>query len=180
MIYTTEDLHLFFHVAPQTIRNWTHEFARYFSESATPKSGRNRRYDDLDLQVLNLIYALRRDHQSYQVIHAALESGERGTDAGLSGTEMKQGESARRLALEVQILRQQLARAEERFRELEALRESTIRLEVEKEAETQRKNTLRIQLSEFAEKVEQVLPEVARAYHAGYVDALKRPTSTSE
>lgn len=183
MAYSTNDLKTLFNVAPETIRNWTREFARHLSVTANPESGRNRLYTDDDLQVLDLIRTMRENSHSYEEIHAALDSGQRGNDPGVSPEELRSlvvGETERKLALEVQMLRRQLAIADERVLELDALRERNIRLDAEKDAEKRRADELGAQLKASQDKLEGLLREVGRAYHEGYIDALKANTSKSE
>lgn len=179
MAYSTNDLRTLFNVAPETIRNWTREFSRHLSITANPESGRNRLYDEDDLSILDLVHKMRDASHSYEEIHAALDAGQRGQGPGVSPEELKSivtGETERKLALEVQMLRRQLAIADERVQELEVLRERNIRLDAEKEAEKRRSEELSAQLKASQEKLESLFREVGRAYHEGYIDALKEQT----
>lgn len=176
MAYTTNDLKTLFNVAPETIRNWTREFSRDLSITANPESGRNRLYDEDDLQILDLIHKMRESGSSYEEIHAALDAGQRGSGPGVTPEELRSivtGETERQLSLEVQMLRRQLAIASERLQEFDVLRERNIRLDAEKEAEQRRAEELSTQLKASQEKLEALLREVGRAYHEGYVAALK-------
>lgn len=183
MAYSTNDLKTLFNVAPETIRNWTREFARHLSVTANPESGRNRLYDEEDLQILDLIHKMRDNSHSYEEIHAALDAGQRGAGPGVSPEELRSivtGETERKLALEVQMLRRQLAIADERVQELDAIRERNIRLDAEKEAEKRRADELNGQLKAAQDKLESLFREVGRAYHEGYIDALKERNQKSE
>lgn len=175
MAYTTNDLKTLFNVAPETIRNWTREFARHLSVTANPENGRTRIYGEEDLKIIDLVHQMRNQGHPYEEIHAALDAGQRGAGPGVSPEELKSlvtGETERQLSLEIQMLRRQLAAADERLQELDALREQNIRLDAEKEAEKRRADELANQLKITQEKLEGLLREVGRSYHEGYMDAL--------
>ena len=76
MAYTTNDVKTIFNIAPETVRNWTREFARYLSVTANPETGRTRLFTDEDLKVLDLVNTMRNDNKSYEDIHVALAAGE--------------------------------------------------------------------------------------------------------
>ncbi|MBK7180971.1 MAG: MerR family transcriptional regulator [Chloroflexi bacterium] len=67
-----------FDTTRSTIRNWTREFSDYLSPSANPPAGHERKFTDQDGQVFALVAAMRQNNASYEAIHAALSSGERG------------------------------------------------------------------------------------------------------
>jgi DNA-binding transcriptional MerR regulator len=176
MGYTTNDIKAIFSIAPETVRNWTREFARYLSVTANPESGRTRLFTEEDLKVFDLVNRMREDNKSYDDIHAALIAGERGNGPGVSPEDIRAlvtGETERQLALEIQILRRQLSIAEERVKEHDELKTKSIRLEAEKEGEKRRADELQAQLKVAQEKIENLLRESGRAYHEGYVDGMK-------
>ncbi len=176
MAYTTNDLRTIFNVAPETIRNWTREFARHLSVTANPETGRTRFYTDDDIKVLDLVNKMREDSSAYEEIHAALDAGQLGAAPNVSPEELKSivtGETEKKLSLEIQMLRRQLAVSETQLQELSAVKEKNIRLDTEKEAERRRADELSAQLREAQTKLEGLYREVGRAYHEGYVDALK-------
>ena len=176
MAYTTNDLKTIFNVAPETIRNWTREFSRHLSVTANPEMGRTRFYTDDDIKVLDLVNKMRESGSAYEEIHAALDAGQRGMGPNVSPEELKSivtGETEKKLALEIQMLRRQLAVSESQLQEMNTLKEQTIRLDAEKDAERRRAEELSTQLREAQQKLEGLYREVGRAYHEGYVDALK-------
>jgi DNA-binding transcriptional MerR regulator len=131
MSYTTRDAEAVFKVSSQTIRNWTREFSRYLSVTATPEEGRTRLFTDADMQILELISRMKDEGKQYDEIHAALQGGKRGSLPGVSSEEIRamvSGEVERRLHLEVQIeeankqvdeFKQQLKESQEALRRLE-------------------------------------------------------------
>ena len=176
MAYTTNDLKTIFNVAPETVRNWTREFSRHLSVTANPERGRTRLYTEDDMKCLDLIRNMRDSGQSYEEVHAALDSGQRGVGPSVSPEELKSivtGETEKKLSLEVQMLRRQVEIAEANLQEFNMVKERAIRLDAEKEAEKRRANELSVQLKEAQDKLEGLLREVGRAYHEGFVDGLK-------
>ena len=176
MAYTTNDVKTIFGVAPETIRNWAREFARYLSVTANPEMGRTRLFTEEDFKVFDLVNTMRQDDKSYDEIHAALMAGERGNSPNLSPEDVRAmitGEMEKQLALEIQLLRRQLSMAEEKLKELEELKAKSIRLEAEKEAEKRRADEMAARLNEAQEKLETLLREVGKSYHEGYMAALK-------
>ena len=183
MAYTTNDISVLFHVSQETIRNWTREFAGYFSVTANPEVGRTRIYTEDDLKVIDLIYKMREDSRPYEEIHASLQTGERGSGPGISPEELRSmvtGEMEKQLSLEIQMLRRHLIVAEEKVKEFDDLKAMNIRLEAEKEAEKRRADELILRLQETQAKLESLFREVGKAYHEGYIDALKNKRDSEE
>lgn len=79
MKYTTQHIQALFNVSHQTVKNWVAEFATYLSPSATPESGRARQFTEEDLRVLALVSEMKTRSATYEDIHAALQTGQRGT-----------------------------------------------------------------------------------------------------
>jgi DNA-binding transcriptional MerR regulator len=67
-----------FGVNPQTIRQWSEQFAPYLSESANPKRGNTRHFTMDDLQVFALVAYMRGRDATFEDIRTALQSGQRG------------------------------------------------------------------------------------------------------
>lgn len=80
MKYTTQHAQAIFNVSHTTIKNWTKEFAEYLSPTATPEANKARQFTEADLAVLALIAELKANRSaSFEDIHFALRSGQRGT-----------------------------------------------------------------------------------------------------
>ena len=176
MAYTTNDVKTIFNIAPETVRNWTREFARYLSVTANPETGRTRLFTDEDLKVLDLVNTMRNDNKSYEDIHVALAAGERGNGSSFSPEEVRAlitGDMERQLSLEIQMLRRQLTTAEERMKDYNEVKEQKIRLEIEKDAEKRRADELSDKLKEAQDKLESLFREVGKSYHEGYIAGLK-------
>lgn len=183
MAYTTNDVKTVFSVAPETIRNWAREFERYLSVTANPEPGKTRIFTEEDMEVFDLINSMRDDKKSYDEIHAALASGERGSSPALSPDDVKAivaGETERQLSLEIQMLRRQLHAQQEKLQQFDELREENIRLQAEKDAEKRRADELAEQLKGNQEKLEKLLREVGTSYHQGYIAALKEQLSKDD
>jgi DNA-binding transcriptional MerR regulator len=78
MEYASKDLAQRFNVTNETIRSWAVEFKRHLSQAANPTGGRHRRFSFEDLEVLTLVAEMRGGNNSFEDIHASLDSGERG------------------------------------------------------------------------------------------------------
>lgn len=80
MKYTTQHAQALFNVSHTTIKNWTAEFSDYLSPLATPESRKARQFTEEDLKVLALVAELKANRAaSFEDIHFALRSGQRGT-----------------------------------------------------------------------------------------------------
>lgn len=78
-MWTTNDLKQVFGVTPQTVRNWTADFAQYLSDEATPsKSGARRLFTEDDVKVFALIRELTQSGQTYAQVRQTLADGKRG------------------------------------------------------------------------------------------------------
>ena len=77
-MYQTKDIVEQFSVSPQTVRTYADEFGHYMSPTANPPTGQQRNFSDDDLAVFALIVQLKRQGFTYEAIHAALASGQRG------------------------------------------------------------------------------------------------------
>jgi DNA-binding transcriptional MerR regulator len=177
MGYTTNDVKTLLNVAPETVRNWTREFARYLSATANPEAGRTRLYTDDDLKVFDLVYRMRDENRSYEDIHASLLAGERGNSPAVSPEEVRAiitGEVERQLSLEINILRKQLSLAEDRLKEFDVLKENNIRLQTELDAEKRRAEEINNQLKAAMDKQEMLLREMGRTYHQGFLEGMKQ------
>lgn len=76
--YTTGQLASLFSVNTETIRRWTKEFTRHLSVQATPGNSRTRLFNDEDVSVLALVANMKTSRATFEDIHAALDSGQRG------------------------------------------------------------------------------------------------------
>ena len=74
----TSHITALFGISPQTVRNWSEEFARYLSALAAPGRGRNRQFSEDDMRVFSLVAALKKSGATNEDIHLALASGQRG------------------------------------------------------------------------------------------------------
>jgi DNA-binding transcriptional MerR regulator len=66
-------------VTPNTIRNWSADFAPFLSAGANPPTGETRRFTEGDAAVFALIAGMRGDDKPLEVIRAHLAAGARGT-----------------------------------------------------------------------------------------------------
>ena len=76
--YTTQHLRTIFKVSHQTIKNWADEFASYLSPTANPEAGKKRLYTTEDVQVFALVKDYRQRGYTYEDVHTALKTGQRG------------------------------------------------------------------------------------------------------
>ena len=78
MDYKSSHVQRLFSVSPETVRNWSEEFAEYLSVTATPGTGRHRIFTHEDMEVFALIAELKEKGLTYTDIHAALKNNQRG------------------------------------------------------------------------------------------------------
>jgi DNA-binding transcriptional MerR regulator len=132
---TVGDIAPLFQVNEQTVRRWCTEFAKYLSPPASPSKGSKRIFNEDDLSVFALIFAMGNDGFRYDSIHSALANGERGeipSTSDLVPTDIKS-----RLELQVTALEND----NNLLRELVARLETEIRMLREREPNAERMQT---------------------------------------
>ena len=75
---TVKDIATRFNVSRETARIWAKEFARYLSPGANPAKGNQRNFGLDDLPIFALIADMKEQGNTYEDIHVALQSGQRG------------------------------------------------------------------------------------------------------
>ena len=78
MDFKSSHVQRLFDVSAETVRNWSDEFQKYLSVTATPGSGRHRLFTIDDMEVFALVAELKEKGMVYADIHAALDNGQRG------------------------------------------------------------------------------------------------------
>lgn len=188
MNYTTTDAENIFKVAPQTVRNWAREFARYLSVSANPQEGKTRIFSEDDMRVLELVARMKRENKHHDEIHVTLMAGERGNLPSFSPDEVRalvSGEVERKLHLEIQVLRRQLDAAEQKAQDAERYHSENIKLKAQLEAAEKRAQDLLEQLKsaneaqqlsilESLKRVEDLAKQIGDAYVKGVMETLNR------
>lgn len=117
-----------YNVKPNTIRNWSSEFAPFLSPAANPPKGERRRFTDSDAAVIDLIAGMREDDYPYESIRAHLAAGERGQwpphghETAQDGPESTHGRTLVQSPIEATLMRLQ-AENDVLRRELEYYRE---------------------------------------------------------
>ncbi len=76
--YSTKHVTDHFKISPETVRNWSKEFAAYLSDTAKPDSGQSRRFTPDDMEVFALIADYKKRGYHFEDAHLALRSGQRG------------------------------------------------------------------------------------------------------
>lgn len=118
----TAEVAAYYKRTEQTIRAWAREFSRHFSPTANPGSGKGRTYTIEDLQVIGLIAEMKDRNATYEEIHAALDSGQRGDPPNLSVDDLKvlrATEGEKRAGFEIQVLQQHIADIQVRVKQAE-------------------------------------------------------------
>jgi DNA-binding transcriptional MerR regulator len=75
---TTQDITQLFSISHQTVKNWSVEFAEYLSPMANPSQGRKRLFTPDDVKAFALVHDYRERGYTYEDIHLALKTGQRG------------------------------------------------------------------------------------------------------
>ena len=76
--FTTAHLAKIFDLTEQTIKSWSAEFASDLSPMATPPAGKRRRFTRADVEVFALVSDYRNKSVSFEEIHLALNTNQRG------------------------------------------------------------------------------------------------------
>jgi DNA-binding transcriptional MerR regulator len=180
-MFSTKHAQSLFHVAsPQTIRNWTKEFARYLSPTATPGEGNARRFSVEDMHVLALIAQLSSEGKSFADIHASLGSGQRGSIPNVTPTEMDDliaGEVERQLSTQLHEARELAKHLQAELETLKShvqpMHDENIRLKTALEQTHGRLDEVGYQLKAAQEELRRLEREVGKSYHDGYMSGMK-------
>lgn len=183
MSFTTKHLATLYGKSETTIRNWAIEFAEYLSPTATPQTGKNRFYTVEDLKVFALVAEMKDQDQTFEQIHIALQSGQRGNPPDLSEQDihtMAIGERERRIALEVEALqrtivqlRQDLREAQEKAAQVAQVTLENAQLKAALEYTRTDLEMGRMQLREAQQRIEALAKELGEAYVKGVLDTLR-------
>lgn len=177
-MFSTKHAQALFRVAsPQTIRNWANEFQNYLSPSAKPGSGNARRFSEEDMRVLALIAEISSQGRPFEVVHAALASGQRGELPNLTPEEIDvlvAGEVERHLSLQLHEARDIAQRLQDELDALKVvvqpLHDETVRLKAQLEEAHKQVEDYRQQVRESQETLRRVEREAGEAYYRGRLD----------
>jgi len=190
----TVEIAAYFKKTEPTIRAWASEFAEYLSPMANPGRGKGRSFTPDDLTVLSLVAEMKDRNHTFEDIHTALKSGQRGDPPNLSETDLrilKATEGEKRAVFEIQALQQHIVELRERLNrtelELQEARKASlenIRLQAQIEYVQDNLNTeqsaasqLRDELKAAQEEIKRLSREIGeahgQAYIKGYKDGLK-------
>jgi DNA-binding transcriptional MerR regulator len=158
MEYTSKDLAQRFGVTNETIRAWSIEFKRHLSQGANPGDSRHRRFTFDDLEVLTLVAEMRGNNNTFEDIHASLDSGERGVPS-IDPTALVPLESQKQLAL----LHDTITRMRGQIIDLEAqLSSEKTRADRAEGSLTYSEKIFRDQLADKEKQIRELYMEVAR------------------
>lgn len=73
----TSQIAKLFHKSPMTIGRWVDTCKPYLSHTALSTDATERRFSDEDMRVLTLVWQMREEGNEFELITAALASGER-------------------------------------------------------------------------------------------------------
>lgn len=182
-MYSIRDVATLYGITTENARQWAIEFAPYLSPTASPGEGQKRAFTDEDMEVFDLVAKSKKAKRTFEDIHAALQSGQRGVapqlpPADIQALAMVEGE--RRLAAQVDRLSGLLSDRTQQLDQLKAELEEAKKAQVEAaslkakvdylEADRQQ---LQAQAKELTAKVEALAERAGREYAKGYVEALK-------
>jgi len=165
MKYSTRHVCTLFRVSPETARTWAEEFSQYLSPVANPGTGRHRQFTDEDMRVLSLVSQMKRDNLTFNDIHAALASGNRGQAPALPVEEVQAlvvGERESQLIAQMSKLQQAIVDLQKERDMLLPSRENEIRLLALRESDQKRIAELTEQLNNAQDKIEKLNREIGR------------------
>lgn len=182
-MYTIRDVAALHSITTESARQWAIEFAPYLSPTASPGDGQKRAFTDEDMEVFDLVAKLKKAKRTYEDIHAALRSGQRGVAPQLPPSDIQAlalVEGERRLVAQVDRLTGLLADRTQQLDQLKAELEAAKKAQLEAaqlkaqvdylEADRQQ---LKAEAKALTDKVEALAERAGREYAKGYVDALK-------
>ena len=127
--YKNKEIQSLFNISADTVRVWSEEFSTYLSPLATPGTGKHRVFTDEDLQVFALISDLRSHDMSYEEIHAALQSGQRGDLPVVERERANEYSAELQLTVAQDKVRQLITQLEATEQRAQALHDENIRLQ---------------------------------------------------
>lgn len=152
------------------------EFREYLSPTATPGKNKHRLFTEADMQVFSLVAELKKQGMTFEEIHAALKSGQRGDPPTLPPEEVQaivSSDRERRLAIENEYLQQALVRAQEELKQVAAIREE---LQQTKEQNIRLEAQITIykdQQERLEQTIRELSRELGREYAKGFTDGLR-------
>ena len=167
-----------------TIRAWATEFAEYLSPTANPGKGKGRAFSFEDLSVFALIADMKDRNHSFEEIHAALKSGQRGEPPTFSENDLKvlkATEGEKRASFEIQALQQHVADLQHRLNqaEIQAAEANSLREELAKSATkiemlNETKTDLQQRLDAAQKQIADLNRQLGSEYSRGMIEALQR------
>jgi DNA-binding transcriptional MerR regulator len=184
MEYSSKHVELLYGVSHETVRRWTDEFAQYLSHSANPGKGRHRNFNDADMSVLSLVAENKKQGLTFEEIHAALKSGQRGNSPSLPAVDMQAmvlGEQEKQLQIEVDYLRRTLTEALAEAKQGQIYKEENVKIHAELDFANQRLDDLKERFQETAQELENAREEIKKlsrelgeSYVRGVMETLER------
>ena len=184
MSISTKDIATYYGYSKPAIRAWAMEFAEYLSPTANPGQGRNRVFTVEDLEVIDYVAQRKREQATFEQIHVELKRGSRGKAPDLTEKDLKllsATEAEKRVSIEVAALQRrivdltgQLATAEKRAAETDALRVKLATVENTAELTKQQLEETKVALKEAQARIESLIREAGEQYTRGVMDMLER------
>jgi DNA-binding transcriptional MerR regulator len=166
-----------------TIRAWANEFADHLSPTANPGKGKGRSFTLDDLMVFSLVSEMKDRNHTFEDIHAALKSGQRGDPPSLSENDLrvlKATEGEKRAAFEIQALQQhmvdlqqRLNKAEQQAAEAAALKEELASSQTRINMLTETKDDLQQRLDKAQQQIGELNRQLGREYAQGFKEGLR-------
>lgn len=150
--YTTQHVAALYDVAIETVRTWSQEFEHFLSPTANPGRRRQRMFTREDMQVFDLIASMKQDGATYEDIHAALKSGQRGQAPGTPPDELQVAIAAddRRVILaENDQLKRRIETLHQEIERLKQIDRESVRLQTQLEGEKSRAERAESQLRDL-------------------------------
>lgn len=182
-MYSIRDVATLYGITTENARQWAIEFSRYLSPTASPGDGQKRAFSDEDMEVFDLVAKSKKAKRTFEDIHAALQSGQRGVapqlpPADIQALAMVEGE--RRLVAQVDrltgLLSDRTQQLDQLKVELEEAKKSQLEaasLKAQVDFLTADRDQLKAEAKELTAKVEALAERAGREYAKGYVEALK-------
>ena len=167
-----------FGFAESTVRNWSAEFAEYLSPTATPGNRKKRDFTPEDLAVFSLVSEFKQRKATYEEIHLALLSGQRGKPPEISEDQLKlisATEGEKRASLEIVSLQRHISELTEMLNsaraqaaEAQKLAEKNASLTTQVDMLTQERDEAKAKLDEAITEAKELNRQLGREFTEGF------------
>jgi DNA-binding transcriptional MerR regulator len=182
-LWKTQHVMILYNISGETVRQWSLEFQQYLSPTGQPGSRRRKVFVDEDMQVFSLVAAMKKDRKTYEEIHAALQSGQRGEVPVMPPQEVfaiSTTDREKALQLQLSFAQQELLKLQDELQSVHVLKKDLAKERV-KNAELQARYDEVKRLQEALQnQIIELTRNLGREYNEGYKAGLSDASKGDE